>query len=74
MSPVGVFYMHTNIITLNDRYLASYERGNIKLTLEQWPAIFYDESLIENDDELAGLFRGETLVRVRRTRLVISLS
>ena len=58
---------------LPHRYLELYEKGEKTLKLDQsWPAVFYDEDLIESDDELSGLFKGETLVRV--TPPVITLS
>jgi len=47
-------------------YREQVERGNIKLLLSgAWPAILYDESMIEDDNELPGLFRSETLLRVQ---------
>ena len=39
----------------------------MKLSLTgTWSAILYDETMVEDDDELCGLFRSETLLRVRR--------
>ncbi|KAF9785688.1 hypothetical protein BJ322DRAFT_1188188 [Thelephora terrestris] len=45
-------------------YREKVERNQIKLSLtDTWPAILYDESMLDDDDELAGLFRSETLLR-----------
>ncbi|KAF9778132.1 hypothetical protein BJ322DRAFT_1114383 [Thelephora terrestris] len=51
-----------------DEYLkdpeALVERNQIKLSLtDTWPAILYDENMVNDEDELAGLFRSETLLR-----------
>ena len=47
-------------------YREQVERNIIKLSLSgTWSAILYDESMVESDNELAGLFRSETLLRVR---------
>ena len=50
-------------------YRKKVERNEIKLSLSgTWPAILYDESIVndmgDDDSELTGLFRGETLLRV----------
>ncbi|KAF9784523.1 hypothetical protein BJ322DRAFT_1109240 [Thelephora terrestris] len=45
-------------------YREKVERNQIKFSLSgTWSAILYDESMAEDDDELAGLFRSETLLR-----------
>ena len=47
-------------------YREQVERNNIKLSLSgTWSAILYDENMVEADNELVGLFRSETLLRVR---------
>lgn len=52
-------------LTNADSYREGVERGQIKISLSgTWPAIFYDETMVEDDDELTGLFRSETLLRV----------
>ena len=54
-------------------YREQVERNIIKLSLSgTWSAILYDESMVESDNELSGLFRSETLLRVRLR--LISLS
>ena len=51
--------------TSRHSYREKVERNQIKLSLsDTWPAILYDKSMIDDDDELAGLFRSETLLRV----------
>ena len=46
-------------------YCEQVERNEIELSLSgTWPAILYDESMVEEDREVAGLFRSETLLRV----------
>ncbi|KAF9786832.1 hypothetical protein BJ322DRAFT_1019413 [Thelephora terrestris] len=45
-------------------YREKVERSQIKLSLTgTWSAILYNESMLEDDDELAGLLRSETLLR-----------
>ncbi|KAF9643823.1 hypothetical protein BDM02DRAFT_3191156 [Thelephora ganbajun] len=45
-------------------YCEQVERNKIKLSLSgTWPAILYDEAMVEADNELIGLFRSETLLR-----------
>ena len=47
-------------------YCEQVERNIIKLSLSgTWSAILYDESMVESDNELASLFRSETLLWVR---------
>ena len=46
-------------------YREQVERNKIKLSLSgTWSAILYDESMVEANNELIGLFRSETLLRV----------
>ena len=57
------------------RYRELVERNKIKVSLSgTWPAVLYDESMIEAGDELAGLFRSETLLRVYLLMAVSPLS
>ena len=47
------------------RYREKVERNEIKLSLtDTWSAILYDEEMVEDGDELTGLLRSETLLRV----------
>ena len=61
-------FTHDSTLTDNSQYHSyrkQVERNQIKLSLSgTWPAILYDEGMTEADDELAGLFRSETLLRV----------
>jgi hypothetical protein len=42
------------------------DQNKIKVSLSgKWSAILYEESIIQDDNELIGLFRSETLLRVR---------
>ncbi|KAF9643155.1 hypothetical protein BDM02DRAFT_3192109 [Thelephora ganbajun] len=44
-------------------YCEQVERNKIKLSLSgTWPAILYNEAMVEADNELIGLFRSETLL------------
>ena len=46
-------------------YREQVERGQIKVSLSgTWSAILYDKSMVVAGDELTGLFRSETLLRV----------
>jgi len=46
-------------------YCEQVERNQIKISLSgTWSTILYDESIVEVDNELSGLFRSETLLRV----------
>ena len=56
-------FIWTNASPVNS-YHEQVERGKIKISLTNaWPAILYDESMTD-DNELSGLFRSETLLRV----------
>ena len=61
-------FTHDSTLTDNSQYHSyreQVERNQIKLSLSgTWSAILYDEDMTEADDELAGLFRSETLLRV----------
>ena len=53
------------LIRTHCSYRELVERNKIKMTLSGvWPAILYDESIADAEDELAGLFKSETLLRV----------
>jgi hypothetical protein len=50
---------------MTNSYREQVERGKIKMSLSgTWPAILYDESMVDNNNQLSGLFRSETLLRV----------
>ena len=52
-------------VTNPHSYREKVERNQIKLSLsETWPAILYDEEMVDEDNELLGLFRSETLLRI----------
>ena len=56
-------------------YCEQVERNEIKLSLSgTWSAILYDESMAEDDNELTGLFRSETLLRVHSPLIILSQS
>lgn len=47
-----------------DEYREKVEKNQVSLSLSgRWPAILYNEDMVDGDNEFAGLFRSETLLR-----------
>ena len=61
-------FTHNSTLTDNSQYCSyreQVERNQIKLSLSgTWPAILYNKDATKANDELAGLFRSKTLLRV----------
>jgi hypothetical protein len=73
VSPSYILSHSIRQLTSHYSYREKVERNQVKLSLTHtWPAILYDESMFDDDNEFSGLFRSETLLRVSSSFISVS--